>query len=250
MKRCLLALSTLTFLWVSCPVVAEPAPKLTLQELNTAPDSTVLKFGKQSYTLGVLRASHLAREAGLARARSAGLASAQALALRKKKSTPDKGRLTNEGLRAAEAYSSTPLVVEPPSKYASAPGDMKAFCSAASASACLYLPPNANLQLFPDGSSALIDPFIGQSQCSAEGGGWNYYDNACDFTYLTTVGVSFIPPGDYKVSYTQNCDPSVWAVSIDNKGSVEIRLLAASSGKAELYATGNGSTCTVDVFPG
>jgi hypothetical protein len=135
-------------------------------------------------------------------------------------------------------------VSEPASDYASDPGDMKAFCAAAGASACLYLPPQQQIQVF-NGFALDSDSLIDQSQCKSEGGGWMSFGWGawfCEFSYPMSVTVRFTPPSNYQVSSTAQCDQSVFTYQVDTHGAVAISVTQSG-----FFTTGSTPWCVVKV---
>jgi len=244
---------------------AVPFAKLSpADRLTNAPDSTVVTLGPRTVTLGQLRASHRAREASLLRAGSLGSAMHGRLTstVRSGLSPGIQGGTTttvqggggthtlvnrpggaiNPGSLAPQAF------VEPSSQYASSPADMKAFCSAARASACLYLPPGQEVTAQSYGV-ADWDGLVTQSQCAQEGGSWGSIWNGsfCAFNYPASVTVHFTPAANFKLTQTANCDPSTFAYKVDTHGAIQISL---SFPLPVIITTDNDPTCVVSVTPG
>ncbi len=201
-----------------------PISKLSLPErLRTAPDATAVQLGTRTTTLGALRAAHRARLSGLLRARALG--------------TFVHGKL---------AFGPQPFI-EPPSQYANAPADMKAFCAAAQASACLYLPPGQEVTIESTGVSDW-DGMVTQPQCAQQGGVWQGMWNAyfCAFTYPAAVTTHFAPAANFKVSQSAQCDTSMYAYKVDTHGAVSIWTTVAPV----IMTTGPNVACVVTVTPG
>jgi hypothetical protein len=221
-----------------------PFEKLSLDDrLKNAPDSTVVHLGARTTTLGAMRAAHAAREAGLSQAGALGLAA-------QGKMTTVVG-VTTVTVGAAQAVNvgGTPPpkpVVEPQSDYASTPADMKAFCKAAAASACLYLPPDQ--QFFPYGGIAYeTDGLVTSSQCTQEGGTWDSgYGGFCQYNYPASVVVHFTPAPNYKFTQSAHCDKNIFSYTVDDHGAIEIIATVSSQGTN----TGNDASCLVTVTPG
>jgi hypothetical protein len=238
--------------------------------LSTAPDSTVVKLSsKLSVTLGKLRAAHKSREQARIDAKSKGAAAGKALKaqhLRIVRLSKSKNVKTMAQIRIGHVgpvFGPTPTpfpilrvggyinpswlwnlsttVVEPSSSYASTPADMRAFCSAAQASACAYLPPN--VYVVPQGSTLINeDPFIPDPQCTQEGG--RYDGSLCYFAYPEPVVVNF-NPGNYQIASSASCNPP-WQYQIDVHGAVIISL----AGNTIPSFTGANPTCIVRVTIG
>jgi hypothetical protein len=227
-----------------------PIAKLSLAErLSTAPDSTTVQLGSHTTTLGQLRAAHRARELALRKAGSLGI-------VLRGKLTPVQGggtrtigssEHTNVGNSGNLQIVPQPFV-EPPSQYASAPADMKAFCAAAQASACLYLPPGQQVTMESDGV-ADWDGLITQAQCVQEGGTWGAIWNSwfCAFNYPASVTVHFPPAANFKFTQSANCDRTTFTYTIDLHGAIRISLAAATP---VIVTTDDNPTCVVSVTPG
>jgi hypothetical protein len=227
-----------------------PLARLSIAErLTTAPDSVVVQLGSRAVTLGELRAAHRAREATFTRAGASGailggkLASQQPVVLRS-------GSLasTNAG-RLAGSVQTSNAVVEPASTYASAPADMKAFCSNAQGSACLYLPPDQELSQW-NASILDFDALIDQAQCGKEGGTWGALFGSiggCQFFYPSSVVVHFSPAANYQISSTANCDKSIFTYQIDVHGAIAIQLVHQQYAN---FSTGSSPSCVVRVNVG
>ncbi|HEY5106742.1 MAG TPA: hypothetical protein VII73_08215 [Caulobacteraceae bacterium] len=255
---------------------AVPLAQLSLQERqDTAPASTIVQVGKLSLTLGQLRAAHAAREAALSRARFSGLQAAGALraGLAPGARGMRAGGIAREpiwnhpagpaagprGMRPGGIargpvgnLAATTLVVESPTQYASAPADMKAFCSSASVSACLFLPPQQQLSVWPGGLIADFDPLIDQPQCGSEGGYWASMFGGpaeCGFYYPSSVVVHFTPASNYHVASTASCASSTWTYQVDDHGAIAIQILPQLSSAID-FSTGNSATCVVSVTLG
>jgi hypothetical protein len=244
----------------STPVAIEKLS--TAQRLTTAPDSTAVTAGKITTTLGKLRAAHKAREAARAHAKSAGIAAHSKLlgkpltivGIGHGFNPVHTGRATKPPIPkyvgvihgvGTFGNLATP-VIEPSSQYASAPADMKAFCAAAQASACAYLPAQQYVGIF-NGVAEDFDSLISGSQCVQEGGTVNslYGLLSCYFGYPATITVPFSPAASFQLSQAASCS-SPWTYSVDPHGAIRIQLSVTGTE----YATGNGATCIVRVMVG
>jgi len=228
---------------------ALPLAKLSLaQRLSTLPDSTAIQLGTRMTTLGALRAAHQARETALARASSMGsLLHGKPIPLQVT-GLHSLGSADTNAVTSGKLQVSPQPVVEPPSQYASSPADMKAFCSAAAASACLFLPPN---QQVTTGASGVADwdSLITQTQCNGEGGTWGAIWNGsfCAFNYPASVTVHFTPAANFKLTQSANCDKSTFTYDVDTHGAITISLKNAAPA---IVTTDNNPTCVVSVVPG
>jgi hypothetical protein len=241
--------------------------------LNNAPDATVVHLGPVTTTLGAARAAHRAREASLSQAAGLGLAAqgklttvlaGAALTVGGAKTTTVGGTPTPKPTLAGAALTvggaktttvgGTPTPkptlkpsVESPSDYASVPADMKAFCKAAAASACAYLPPNQQLW-FSSGRGVLIDydGLVTQSQCTQEGGTWIPGSAPyCTYNYPVWVIVHFTPAANYQFTQSAHC-ANMFTPTVDDHGAIEITVKGSGLG----VATANDATCIVMVTPG
>jgi hypothetical protein len=222
-----------------------PFEKMSIDDrLKNAPDSTVVHLGTGTTTLGAMRAAHAAREAALSQAGALGLA-----AQGKMTTVVGLTTVTVGGLRAVDVGGTPPPkpVVEPQSDYASAPADMKAFCKAAAASACLYFPPGNTM--YTNGNIAFEeDMLVTQSQCTQEGGGWyqGYVGFYCQYNYPAVVVVHFAPAANYKFTQSAHCDKNIFSYTVDDHGAIQITANVAGLGTT----TGDDASCLVTVIPG
>ena len=139
-------------------------------------------------------------------------------------------------------------IVEPASQYASAPSDMRAFCDAAQASACAYLPAQQSGS-FVDGSLGNIDWLLPQSQCGPEGGSWTggYGAYYCIFSYPFRIVVYFTPAKSYRLQQSATCDTSLWNYTVDPHGVI---LIYYNKQLSAHWSTTNNPTCVVRVAVG
>ena len=226
-----------------------PFEKMSMADrLNNAPDATVVHLGPVTTTLGAARAAHRAREASLSQAAGLGLAAQGKL------TTVLAGAALTVGGAKTTTVGGTPTPkptlkpsVESPSDYASVPADMKAFCKAAAASACAYLPPNQQLW-FSSGRGVLIDydGLVTQSQCTQEGGTWIPGSAPyCTYNYPVWVIVHFTPAANYQFTQSAHC-ANMFTPTVDDHGAIEITVKGSGLG----VATANDATCIVMVTPG
>jgi hypothetical protein len=239
-----LIFGTVPYAFAAAPVTFEKLS--SSQQATTLPDSTVVKVGgKLTTTLGKLRASHNAREQARVDAKSKGGAAGTSLKAKQLRIL----RLSKQAGRVLMNLA-TP-VVEPSFSYASAPADMRAFCAAAQASACAYLPPNQSVQRDPSGNGSIddLDSQITDPQCSQEGGfmssfGWG--SRFCWFTYPGSVNVGF-NPGDYQIATSASCN-APWTYNVDVHGAISITL--GNTGPYLNWPSGSNPTCVVRVTVG
>ena len=256
----LIAAGTTLFASAATPV---PLEKLSAaQRLSGASDSTVVKAGSLTTTLGKLRTAHNSRESALKNATAAGSAAhaklktmpLKIIGIGNTKLHPTKTPfpLKYQPSHGYPIYLSN-SVTEPASQYAKTPKDMKAFCAAAHASACAYLPPQQQV-IARNGSIDNFDALITSSQCSGEGGVWNGGSGGvqsaagCDFFYQMGVTVHFNPGSRQHLSQSAVCN-SPWTYGVDVHGAVWISL-ASSTPQSQWWTTGSSATCIVNVTPG
>jgi hypothetical protein len=250
---------------------ANPVPLQNLstsERVSTAPDSTLVKVGpKITTTLGKLRAAHKAHEASLANANAAGAAAHAKLRAKPmlviKKGTigPVLGGFAHPsqapyktiprvgGVNPVQVGGLITNIVEPSSQYASAPPDMRAFCAAAQASACAYLPSQTQVDNV-NGTVEQFDSLLTSTQCSQEGGAWTSFgwgSYFCQFNYPASVVVHFTPASNYQISQSASCN-SPWTYSVDPKGAISIQL--GTTGPYANWTTPNNATCVVLVSVG
>ena len=266
---------------------AEPVPmaKLSLnQRLATAPDSTVVRIRPRlTTTLGKLRAAHRAREAAVVNARAAGIMARRRLYAKPMavvlhvgtfhygagpaptpvtyrqhiggvpfSKPPVYAQKSNGGPPSLLTPTPVPTpfaIVESASQYASAPPDMRAFCDAAHASACAYLPAQQYGQVM-NGQLLDYDFLLPQSQCGPEGGTWTVFGPSewCQFSYPPNVVVYFTPAKSYRLHQSARCDKRLWSYSVDPHGVISIYPNNQLS-NAEWSAT-NNPICVVRVAVG
>jgi hypothetical protein len=140
-------------------------------------------------------------------------------------------------------------VIEPASDYATAPADMRAFCTGVAASACLYVPAAQILSIY-NNVILDVDAFIDQGQCAKEGGSWGNYGygwgsggDECGFSYPPSVDVHFTPSSSFQLASNVKCDTSLWKPTVDKDGAVAIQLATTSTN----ITSGNNPTCVIDV---
>lgn len=244
-----------------------PIEKLSRTEITSgAPAATVVAIAKKgggrfTTTLGALRAAHAARELALANAGALGVAAAKRLftktpvAIGVRGTNPlqtgppvprqKTGPIVHNPGQLAPA--TTPPIVEPSSQYAGTPADMRAFCAAAHASACAYLPPQQQIQNV-DGALNDLDGAIIDPQCSQEGGSQSNFGGGpfCWFVYPLGVTVGFTPAPSYRLSQSADCH-SPWTYNVDVHGAVVISL---NANVGYIVPTGSNPTCVVRVTTG
>jgi hypothetical protein len=213
-----------------------PFSSLSAQERAQLRPGTKVTVGKRVTTLGTLRREHKLRLARFAGASSLGKSAGA--------SVKNKRYLVSA---ATKPKFQNLAVVEPASKYQSAPRDMKDFCNAAQATVCLYYPASTEL-VVAFGGPADIDPFItDKSVCAAEGGVISAY--GCKYTYPLEYTAQFDPGTGPPFAYKSNCDKKYWRVyAIDPHGAVVVKT-TLNTKTWILFTTGSSrSTCLVRVW--
>jgi hypothetical protein len=265
---------------------AEPVPIAKLspnQRLTAAPDSTIVRIRPRlTTTLGKLRAAHRARKAAFDNASVAGIRARQELYAKPMVIVrlggtinhgagptptpvtyrqhvggpsfptphvyPQKSNLGNPSLPTPIPAPTPVAIVESASQYASAPPDMRAFCDAAKASACAYLPAQQS-GYFMNGQIADYDWMITQSQCAQEGGTWSLlFSWYCQFNYPPSVVVYFTPAKSYRLQQSASCDNSLWSYTVDPHGAISIQYKNPTPYSA--WSATNNPTCVVRVAVG
>ncbi len=219
---------------------------LTPAERDILPDSTKFAVRGHIVLLGQLRAAHKFRmEHGAAdRGRALRLALKSKLVMRAGPLPPSKGGDTKA--HAIVLATATPfptnllvgaLTMSPvPQKaadLANMPRDMREFCTAAVATACLYIPTGVYFHN-DDATMWTFDPLIDQPTCGADGGVWGPSMLAafgtppvCHFTYPTSDVNSFVPGSTptFKYAFSDSCKPKFTTVA-DQKGALAINFSA------------------------
>ena len=219
--------------WAAQPVspVVRPIEKLTALERAQLPDSTRVEFGKRVTTLGALRAAHLRIEKHM-RAIPEAQARGEAIAVKL-------GRLLPPGK----------ALVEPESAYKQGAADMKAFCKAAKATICLYIPRDSGDFVYdnwpPPWSAYVSDPMITDpSVCAA----WNglFQQGACIYRYMTTYTAQFkTAPGKPFSSRTEGCGS--FNVATDQHGAASAQWIPEQGEGADAGPGYPPDTCLVYV---
>jgi hypothetical protein len=177
-----------------------------------------------------------------------------------KQAPPTPGAGKNAVAAANAASSSLFLVPRQGYKNDPLPVDYVAFCNAAQASACIYLPPNTTfaypgsgnpLQGFQSINQTLhgnvdsfaldIDPLITDAgACNSLGG--TLMDEGCRFVYFTIQETKFKPSGT--PSTAASCDPGSYSIDL-KQGTIDANYAVAEPA----FATGaTPVTCVVQVW--
>ncbi len=228
---------------------------LTASERDTLPNSTKFAVRGHVVSLAQLRAAHKFRmEHG-----AAGGGRAVRLALRSKfVMHADLLPASNGSDAKAHALviaTATPFptnllvgaltkspVPQKAADLAKMPRDMREFCTAAAATACLYIPTGVYFHN-DDATMWTFDPLIDQPTCVADSGVWGPSvlgafgaPPVCHFTYPTTDVNSFVPGSapTFGYAFSDSCKPKFTTVA-DSKGALSIT-----------YAVTPGSVVEVD----
>jgi hypothetical protein len=243
---------------------------LTANERTKLPDSTqvILKTG-QTVSLGVLRAEHRARMERFARAAALGRSMAEktkphtASAIQKSPASSGKaGGAPQSANKPVIAYTGrerpqipalpfrVPLKI-PSYNHGPTPKDYVDFCTAANASACLYLPANTTLKIIAGSSGAdWGDDFdyliTDKATCEFDGGVVRENPissdiEGCDFYYPVEQITGFTPTGPLDNSAA--CDPPANYI-LDPKGAIKVAYPHLDS----LTIRSTPATCVVQLW--
>jgi len=189
---------------------------LSMHELNTLPDSTLIRLPGRTVTLGALRKNH----AALAVFRS----EAAAIGVRARK------RVSVSSLRSVSMGGAL-LPLQLPVTGKPLPTSYVSYCKAVQATLCLIYPPdslffgevqpgspsyNANLaaEAASDGADSrgvvTVDPWVSSAVCAETGGYMTTYDG-CAWKFPIYVQATFsVPVGHYVVTKDSAC-ATLWA---------------------------------------
>ena len=220
---------------MTCPAFGAPVARtvasLTATELATLPDATLIKVNAgPTVSLGILRSQHQSRLHRFAMAafhvidfvegnpdRPIIVGSVyNATAPRTRTAVPS---ALNKSLPVPMDFSVTRFGVPGP-----LPADFVAFCKAATATACLYLPSGVPLA-FGSGAAVDTDPLvIDAGLCSTQGGAESA--SGCAYSYPLKYNVNFNPgqrtSQGYNLMQSTNC-PSPFSDTVDPKnGAVSL----------------------------
>jgi len=225
---------------------ARAVEPLSAAELATLPDTTLVKLKTgRTATLGVLRSEHTLRLQRFADAAKLGallLATQSRSEEKEKKGRP--GTLVPMNFSLRDFQSTLPL-----------PADFLAFCKAAAATACLYLP---GVKLFSAGSYNYLDfdPLItDQHLCTSEGGQPNFGATkqmlGCAYYYPTQYILKFNPglptAQGYPVTHSASCPSRFVSYMVDPHGAISLNVVDTSDALAWGPLT-SLKTCVVRVF--
>jgi hypothetical protein len=150
------------------------------------------------------------------------------------------------------------------------PVDYLAFCNAAQASACIYLPPNTTFLIpqgppDPTGAHALdgignqatgvdadtyvwdVDPMITDAGVCSSLGGRLTQDNACYFAYFSFQETTYKPAG--KPSSAVSCGGDLYYWFFPNQGRIEaLYNLPLTLGLSTISTGATPATCVVQVW--
>jgi len=227
---------------------------LSPAERNQLPANTQVKLPSgQIVTLGALRGRHESHLRSIAMAANLGRLVADKLG----RQPPVSVGTTRESLAPPppHRFPATQvgnLRIEPfqqPSGVV--PADYLAFCKAAQATVCLYLPADCDFQV--SGNTAqCVDPFVADKNvCSRDGGQWvpygapdSIYAFACAFDFPLAQRKDFVPAGP--ATATVSCNLGTY--HIDPRGSVQADAPASyTHTKAFTTPPGDPPVCVVQV---
>ena len=224
--------------WAAAPAqAAEKAAAMSMSALSLdqrmhLPDSTRITVGKGTITtLGMLRGFHAARLRSSAQAATLGKNAAMTL------SRQQSGRLgpnqTAHGTLPGSAMQVTLPIAESPATLQKYAKDYQDFCTAASATACVYLPaglgyPSGTL-ISQDNTVVAPDYLITDPTVCAAGGGTISYpglvdQKVCVYTYPLKVVTQFVPSSSNP--HVAHCPSTDWTVLVDHHGAAVVELNA------------------------
>jgi len=222
-------------------------------------DATLVKLiTGRTVSLGVLRAEHKLRLQRFANAATLGKRQVTDVPATRDALVPSK----STGIKKTGTVSLAPTLVPMsyslnaflPSAFfdASMPADFAAFCHAAAATACLYLPGGVQLLNNPCCTDALmdVDPLITDvGLCSSEGGveGSGSAGSGCWYSYPTTYNLNFSPgqptAQGYQVTQSANC-ASPFSYTVDPHGAVKL----GYTGGLAFNGLPSAQSCIVSVY--
>jgi hypothetical protein len=254
-----LALAPLPLSPAPLPAAARSISLLSPQERQRLPDNTAVMVGKRSVTLGVLRAEHAARVQRFAQAKAMGRATASKLApqpamLHRVASGTPINRMIPPG-GALVPFKGPSTAGGWPAGFP-LPKDYLDYCTAANATACLYLPGNSTYYAAPKGGLAVsVDPLIfDKAVCDFDGGQLNISPDfpGCAFYYPYDYAMNFVPSGTSVSSKMSCAQPST--ATVDPRGAIEVKYPMQASGGGGFgfsltpNAIGAQVTCVVQAY--
>jgi hypothetical protein len=205
---------------------------LSLDQRMHLPDSTRITVGKGTITtLGMLRGFHAARLRSFAQAatlgKNAALTSSRQNPTRLGPSQTVRGTLPGSAMQVTLPIPESPATLQ---KYAK---DYQDFCTAANATACIYLPaglgyPSGTL-ISQDNTVVAPDYLITDPTVCAAGGGKISYpglvdQKVCVYTYPLKVVTQFVPSSSNP--HVSHCPSTDWTVLVDHHGAAVTELNA------------------------
>lgn len=211
---------------------AQPIAQLSLAQRTSLPATTMVKLTSgRIVSLSVLREEHVARMKRFEAARA---------------------------VSPSGHFAGGPQLV--PMHAIKGPVDYMSYCRAVPASACLYLPAQADMWVnMISGDYIDADEDVSPAICRQEGG--TYYVGECRYTYPGKFDGTFNPgtpppgkPIGFGVTSAKHCGDR-FSFTVDPKGSFELYTATGkakwdSSAGPEIYLTTGSSpvTCRADVY--
>jgi hypothetical protein len=255
---------TLFLAATTCPTFGASTVR-TVESLSTAeraslPNTTLIKLKTgRPVALGVLRSEHKRRLQRFANAAMLGKRASLLLTheggaanmgsqFKKKKTTGGAGTLVPMKF-SLTSFNDPSLGTSPLGPFPGPlPADLLAFCKAAAATACLYLPSGRTLY---QGAVWVwdMDPFItDQKMCISQGG--NPEGGGCAYYYPTAYALKFNPgpptAHGYPVTHSATC-PSHFQDTVDPRGAIVLDVVPIANTDYWLNLT-SLKTCVVRVL--
>jgi hypothetical protein len=236
----------------SCPTFGASTARVlespSAAELATLPDATLVKLKTgRTVTLGVLRSEHKLRLQRFADAAKLG-----ALLLKTQLNAEKQEKKAKRGTLIPMNFSLKNFKYPPAIQL---PADFLAFCKAAVATACLYLPgvslyggsdPSGQPLPLLDFDPLITDPHL----CTSEGGDANFTSTkvmlGCAYYYPAQYTLDFNPgqptAQGYPVTHSAICPSRFITYTVDPHGAVSLNVVSP------LYPLTSRKTCVVRVF--
>jgi len=248
--RGVLGLAALMLVATTCPTFGAPTTGAvespTAAELATLPDTTLVKLKNgRTVTVGVLRSEHKARVQRFADAAKLGTRLLQTLSTsEQERRKASRGTLVRMDFSLKRFQSVYTL-----------PADLLAFCKAAAATGCLYIPGGPLVvvgTIYMDVDNLITD----QHLCTSEGGRSEISATTkqmfgCEYYYPSQYNLGFNPgkptAHGYPVTHSASCPSRFVQYTVDPHGAVSLNVVSTNylPNWGPLYSV---KTCVVRVF--